>query len=82
MELTRRGEGVEVPVGDREGDLAAAAGSLRPASGEGVLREGGFGGAREMRPPFAPVEALPREHAPLCAGGIKVDSEPREEVLA
>ena len=35
-----------------------------------------------MRPTFAPVEALPREHAPLRTDGVQVDSKPGEEVFA
>ena len=65
----------------RDGDLPGAADSFHPAFVEGPPRDGRPEGPGQMRPSFVPVEALPREHAPLRAGGIEVDSESREEVL-
>ena len=61
-------------------DLAGSCGLFRPFLGEGVNSEGGSEGAREVRPSFAPVGALPREYAALHEDGVEVDSELRDEV--
>lgn len=83
----QRGENDKLALGGcfavaRDGDLSGSRGSLYPAVLEGALPEGSSEGAGEVRPSFAPVEALSRKCAVLRADGVEVDSELREEVFA
>jgi hypothetical protein len=77
-------EGVAKPGKARWGDPdgAAVLDSLDPAEAEAVPRQCRTDGARQMRPPLAPVEAGPAEPPAAAGAEIHTDSFEKSDALA